>query len=186
MNTSKKSAILVIDVQQSFLKKPYWRLDDLPLFVERLNLLIHGAMAKNVPIVHIMHIDPEGEFSLASGLVKLMDFVPEENDATFYKHAHNAFTTTGLQRWLTERGINHLVISGIRTEQCCETSARVASDLGFAVDYVTEATLTFPMQHPATGRTFSSKEIKEKTELVLQDRFADIVTVEQALARMQA
>jgi nicotinamidase-related amidase len=74
-----------------------------------------------------------------------------------------------------------VIVSGIRTEQCCETTTRHASDSGYKVDYVTEATLTFPMVHPKTGRTFSAEEIKEKTELVLGDRFARIATVEHAL-----
>ncbi|MGO7420487.1 cysteine hydrolase, partial [Rhizobium ruizarguesonis] len=55
------------------------------------------------------------------------------------------------------------------------------SDLGYQVDYVGEATLTFPMTD-ATGRTWSAREIRDRTELVLSDRFARITTVEQALA----
>lgn len=72
-------------------------------------------------------------------------------------------------------------MSGIRTEQCCETTTRHASDLGYAVDYVTEATLTFPIvdRH---GRIWSTEELKARTELVLDGRFARIATVEEALA----
>ncbi|MFX8988280.1 hypothetical protein ABTN23_19565, partial [Acinetobacter baumannii] len=69
----------------------------------------------------------------------------------------------------------------IRSEQCCETTTRHASDLGYAVDYVTEATLTFAMTD-RKGRRWSAAEIQARTELVLEDRFARIVTVEQALA----
>ena len=59
---------------------------------------------------------------------------------------------------------------------------RAASDAGYAVDFVTEATLTFPMTHPGTGRELSVAELKERTETVLVNRFARIVTVEEALA----
>lgn len=182
MKAPKKSAVLVIDVQKSFLAKPYWREDEVPEFADRLATLIAGAKAKNVPIVRIFHVDPEGEFSLASGLVVPMDFLPEHHDALFHKTAHNAFTTTGLAQWLTERGINHLAVTGIRTEQCCETTTRVAADLGYAVDFVTEATLTFPMTHAGSGRSYATAELKEKTELVLAGRFARIVDVETCLA----
>ena len=184
MKATRNSAILVVDVQQSFMQRPYWQAQDLPQFADKLCTLIHGAKAKNVPIVRILHVEPEGDFSLASGLVVPMAFVPEHYDVQFYKEAHNAFSTTELQRWLTERHINHLVVTGIRTEQCCETTTRVAADLGYQVDFVTEATLTFPMSHAASGKVFSAAEIKEKTELVLQDRFAQISTVEQALAQI--
>ncbi len=60
---------------------------------------------------------------------------------------------TGLDIWLTRNGINRLIISGIRTEQCCETTTRHASDLGWSVDFVSEAPYTFPMQH-ADGTVF--------------------------------
>ena len=103
---------------------------------------------------------------------------------TFRKQVHNAFTDTGLLHWLLSNGIGRLLISGIRTEQCCETTARVASDLGFEVDFVSEATLTFAMTHQQSGRVFSAADIRERTELVLAGRFADVVSVEQALAKL--
>ena len=59
--------------------------------------------------------------------------------------------------------------------------ARHASDLGYAVDFVAQATLTFPMTD-ATGREWSAAEIRARTELVLAGRFARIATVDQALA----
>jgi len=101
------------------------------------------------------------------------------------KHRHSALAGTGLAIWLHQNGIQRLIVSGIRTEQCCETTTRHASDEGWQVDYVTEATLTFAMQH-ASGATLSPAEIKLRTETVLQDRFAEICTVDQALARAAA
>jgi len=58
----------------------------------------------------------------------------------------------------------------------------VASDLGFAVDYVTEATLTFPMIHAGSGTRYDAQDIKQRTELVLDGRFARIRTVDDVLA----
>lgn len=104
---------------------------------------------------------------------------------TFEKNVHSAMIGTGLQRWLVARGISRLAVAGIRTEQCCETTTRNASDLGYAVDYVTEATLTFPMTTRA-GRMVTAAEIRERTELVLADRFATIVTAGEAVARASA
>ena len=88
---------------------------------------------------------------------------------------------TPLAGWLTEHGIRRVIVTGIRTEQCCETTTRHASDSGWAVDYVTGATLTFEMVHPKTGRRVTPDEIRDRTELVLADRFARVVTVEQTL-----
>jgi nicotinamidase-related amidase len=176
MNT----ALLVIDVQRSFEHRPYWVDDDLPAFRENLSELVRRAEKKKVPIVRILHVEPEGHFSLASGLVTPMGWLPEAHDIEFRKHVHNSFTDTGLDRWLRGEKIERVLISGIRTEQCCETTARVGSDLGYQVDFITEATLTFPMKS-ATGRLFTANDIKERTELVLADRFARIRTVATCL-----
>ncbi len=175
-------ALLVIDVQQSFLHAPYWREDDVPVFRENLLKLIDAAAARGWPIVRILHEDGDAHFTAASGMVTPMAWVPDAHDVVFRKRVHNAFTGTCLEAWLRERGSGRVIISGIRTEQCCETTARVASDLGFAVDYVTEATLTFPMIHAGSGSHYDAQDIKQRTELVLDGRFARIRTVDDVLA----
>ncbi len=55
----------------------------------------------------------------------LVDFT---SAATFTKHRHSALVGSGLDVWLTENGLGRLIVSGIRTEQCCETATRHASD----------------------------------------------------------
>jgi nicotinamidase-related amidase len=171
----------VIDTQESFRHRPYWSGCDLAVFIDRLQMLIHGGRAQGIPIVQVFHVEEKGAFSLASGYVMQLaelSFVP---DVVFQKRSHSALIGSGLDVWLVQRGIRRLIISGIRTEQCCETTTRHASDLGYEVDYVTEATLTFRMTD-RHGREWSPEEIKARTELVLDGRFARIVSVEGALA----
>ncbi|MCJ8284287.1 MULTISPECIES: isochorismatase family protein [unclassified Halomonas] len=155
------TALLVIDVQASFLARPYWdatRLGDWP---EAQRSLIDLAREAGMLMVRIIHTEPgsQGAFDPDNGLTRAMEGFEDPADVTFYKTAHNAFTDTGLDRWLRGREVSRLWISGIRTEQCCETTTRVASDLGYAVDFVSEATLTFAMQRGA--RTFSASDIRE-------------------------
>ena len=180
--TPQKSALLIIDVQPSFMHMPYWSSEQLAPFQQALLKLEAGCRAAEVPVVHIIHIDNDPPFRAESGLIRPMDWLPGQPAVRFDKHVHNAFTDTGLDNWLRRQGTQHLIVSGIRTEQCCETTARVASDLGYAVDFVSEATLTFPMTHAGTGQTFSAQDITTRTELVLADRFARIVNVDTCLS----
>ncbi|MBB4942961.1 nicotinamidase-related amidase [Streptosporangium album] len=81
-------------------------------------------------------------FDPARGYVRLMDgLVPHEDEPLITKTAHNAFTTTNLHQFLTSRGVRALTVCGLRTEQCCETTTRVASDLGFDVTFATIRTV---------------------------------------------
>ena len=178
---SVATALLVIDVQESFRHRPYWSDSDLSFFIEHLQTIIDSAKSRNFPVVQIFHVEDSGPFSLAAGYVVPFAELSFKPDAVFYKRSHSALVGSGLDVWLVKNGIRRVIVSGIRTEQCCETTARHASDSGYCVDYVTNATLTFSMTD-RHGRKWSPKEIKERTELVLDGRFARIVSVQEAFA----
>ena len=185
MNT----ALILIDVQESFRHRPYWNEAAARPFLVRSNALVEGCSARAVPIVRILHSDGPAEatnpFALESGHVRpLGGLAPFEAAAEFVKHRHSALVGTGLSVWLREHGIGRLIIAGIRTEQCCETTARHASDEGLTVDYCAEATLTFDMRH-LDGSPLPAADIMARTSAVLKDRFATICSVEQALERAQ-
>jgi nicotinamidase-related amidase len=180
-SSSSSTALLVVDAQESFRHRPYWQARDAQRYIDRQQALIDGAVARGIPVVQILHVEETGVFSLESGYVKTMTPLVIQPDAIFHKRSHSAIVGSGLDVWLTQRGIRRVIVSGIRTEQCCETTTRHASDIGFEVDYVTEATLTFDMTD-RHGRVWSAAEITERTELVLEGRFARIVTVDEALA----
>jgi nicotinamidase-related amidase len=181
-----QTALIVVDVQESFRHRPYYDAADVAAFLAAQNALIAGFASRALPIVRVFHVEDEGAFALASGLVRPLDGLDDFRPAlTLHKHAHSAFAGTALASWLTARGIGRIAVSGIRSEQCCETTTRDGSDRGFAVDYVTEATLTFAMTH-ASGRRYTPAEIKERCELVLADRFATITDVAGALRRADA
>ena len=181
-STARSSALLVIDVQESFRRRPYFDDREVVAFFDRCRTLIDGFESAGLPVIRILHVEDQGPFSKASGFAVPMPESRFEAAATFEKRVHSALVGTGLHGWLTTHGISRLAVAGIRTEQCCETTTRNASDLGFEVDYVTEATLTFAMK-TRTGRVVSTDEIRERTELVLADRFATIVTAAQAVER---
>jgi Isochorismatase family len=126
----------------------------------------------------------------ALGFVRLMDGLePAPGEPVPHKTSHNCFTTTNLQQLLVGAGIRELTVCGIRTEQCVETTARLAADLGYEVTFVTDATATTPIEHPdepadrslgeilADPRTLGVQEILARTEYALAGRFATIRTV---------
>ena len=184
MNESA-SALLVIDAQQSFERMDFWSEDYLQQYQSAQNDLIAHTRSRQWPVIFIFHVS-RGPFSLASGLVTAMNGInrlPE--DVVYYKRVHNALSESGLQTWLDHHGITRLIISGIRTEQCCETTARAARDSGFEVDFILDATLTFAMQD-ATGRQVSPDEIKSHTAMVLQQRFATVTDTKSFTKQLEA
>jgi nicotinamidase-related amidase len=175
------TALIVVDAQESFRHRPYFRDNDLKFFQDHLQVLIDGCRVRGIPVLQAFHVEDTGAFSLASGHVRTMEGLSISPAAVFHKRSHSALIGSGLDVWLVQNGMRRLIVCGIRTEQCCETTTRHAADIGYEVDYVGDATLTFPMTG-RDGRVWSPSEIRARTELVLEDRFARIATVEQALA----
>ena len=189
-------ALLVIDVQESFRQRPLWQAISNPAIADDVARLVDGVRATGDLVVWILHTEPGtgGVFDPASGHVRLIEpLVPRPGEPVLAKTSHNAFTTTNLQQILTQRGIGEVVICGIRTEQCCETTARVASDLGYHVTFVTEATATNPIPHRdapadqtvtellADRRTLPASAVIERTEYALAGRFATIAAIAEVV-----
>ena len=94
--THTASALIIIDVQQSFAQMPFWTLGDVPAFQSALLRLEAGCRARGVPVVHIFHVGKGGPFTQESGFVKPLPWLAGAPDVRFQKHTHNAFTDTGL------------------------------------------------------------------------------------------
>ncbi len=183
-----KTALLLIDAQESFRQRPFWDVSELPAFVRNTQGLIDAARARGIPLLQVFHIaegNPQSPFAPASGHVRTLEELDVAPTAVFHKTVHSSLFARAadgstLQSWLEQHGIEQVIVTGIRTEQCCETTARHASDSGYKVRFVTDATLTFAMQSPA-GKHYSPAEIRDCTELVLAGRFAQIVPAARAL-----
>lgn len=181
-----RSALLVIDAQDSFMAEPRWLLRNNQSFEENLQRLIEGYCSANRPVFFFLDSDDSEHFQPSSPYFKLMKFIrPRPDEPVIVKTSRNCFTTTNLDYLLRRADVTRVVITGIKTEQCCETTTRVASDLGYDVDFVTEATLTFPIPHPDRGEELSTEEVVRRTEYALRDRFARINTVDALLEELE-
>jgi nicotinamidase-related amidase len=190
-------ALLVIDVQESFRRRESWQAVSNPDIVHDVAELVAAARRAGDRVVWILHSEPGTGtvFDPENGFITLIDgLTVDDGETVLTKTSRNAFTTTNLQQLLTEAGIRELVVCGIQTEQCCETTARVAADLGYAVEFVTEATATFPIPHPdapagrpyaevlADPRTLGVDDVIARTEYALAHRFATLRTVKELAA----
>jgi nicotinamidase-related amidase len=179
MTTSSDTALLVIDAQESFRQRPAdWAATANPAVLDNITLLVAHARDVGDPVVWITHSEPgsRGVFDPESGFVRVIDELdPRETEAAVTKTTINAFTSTDLDERLRGAGVRRVVICGIRTEQCCETTARVAADLGYTVEFVTDATTTSGIPAEGALAAVSGADIMSRTESILSARgFATI------------
>ena len=183
-----ESALLVVDAQESFkLDAKRWQRRNNPNFERNVGALIDAYRAADLPVIFILHSDDDPGFSTDSPYYKLMDFIsPKPGEPIVHKDTRNAFTSTNLQSILLHHGVRRVAITGIQMEQCCETTARVAADLGYAVDFVIDGTMTFPIPDPdAPNEELGVAAIEERTIYALRRRFARIVRASQLAAELQ-
>lgn len=175
----EQSALLVIDAQDSFKAGPRWERRNNLLFEKNVARLIEAYREASLPVIYFLHTDDDPGFETTSPHYKLMDFIePRSDEPVLHKNTRNVFTSTRLSELLLEKGVRRLAITGIQMEQCCETSARVAADLGYAVDFVIDATMTFPIKNlDNPSEELGVEAIRERTEYALRGRFALITTV---------
>jgi len=184
-----ETALLVVDVQDSFRADPgRWAERNNLEFEANLSRLLDAFRAAERPVFFVLHTDSDPGFEPGGPFSRLMDFLHRrEDEPVVVKNTRNAFTSTDLEKRLEESGIRRLVVTGIQTEQCCETTTRVAGDLGYDVDFVTEATLTFPIRHVVdrVEEIQPTDAIVRATEFSLRGRFARIATVDEIVREIR-
>jgi nicotinamidase-related amidase len=179
-----QSALLVVDAQDSFKATSRWERRNNREFEPKVGMLIAAYRAARLPVIFFLHTDPDEGFATDSPYFNLMAFIaPRDGEPVIVKATRNCFTSTGLQALLLEKGVRRVAITGIQMEQCCETTARVAADLGYAVDFVIDGTMTFPIPNSdEPGKELDVAAIEERTAYALRGRFARVVKA-SALAR---
>ena len=179
MTTSSDTALLVIDAQESFRRRTdEWASTANPAVLDNIALLVAHARTVGDPVVWITHSEPgtRGVFDPVNGFVRVIEELePRDSEDALTKTTVNAFGSTDLEQRLRRAGIRRVVVCGIRTEQCCETTARVAADLGFEVEFVTDATTTSAIPAHGALTAVSGDDIMRRTESILSARgFATI------------
>jgi len=177
---SPATALLVIDAQESFRQRPdEWAATANPGVIDNISQLVAYARRSGDAVAWVTHSEPGsgGVFDPANGFVRVVsDLDPQSDEIAVTKTTVNAFTSTDLEDQLRRRGVGRVVVCGIRTEQCCETTARMAADLGFTVEFVTDATTTSAIEATDGLAAVSGDEIMQRTESILAARgFATIV-----------
>jgi hypothetical protein len=133
-----RSALIVVDVQRGFDDAGFWGPRNNTACEENVRALIAAWRGSNQPIVFVRHHWDEDGSPLRSDEAgsQFKDVVEGEPDLLVTKRVNSAFHgDPDLERWLTDKGIEGIVVCGIQTNMCCETTARVGANLGFEMSF---------------------------------------------------
>lgn len=170
-------ALVVIDVQQGF-DDALWGRRDNPACEVNIALLVDAWRDAERPIVVVRHDSTSPGSPLRPGQPG-NDLRPGiAGDVLITKSVNSAFYgDPDLHAWLTERDITRLTICGVTTNHCCETTARMAGNLGYEVTFVIDATHTFD-RVAFDGTVIPAEELARVTAANLHGEFATVVTTQ--------
>lgn len=132
------AALLVIDVQQALCFGAHAAFES-ERVIERINLLGARARLHGAPVIMIQHEDAGMLARGSEGWALARGLVVEASDLVMPKTATDSFHQTALQAELAARGVTRLVICGLQSDFCVDTTTRRALALGFEVTLVADA-----------------------------------------------
>lgn len=171
------TALVVIDVQKGFNDTNHWGQRNNPDCESNIEQLISAWRAQNWPIVYVRHdsVTPGSPLAPSGKGNQFKEALSGEPDLLVTKNVHSAFYgEPDLDAWLKEHEISGVAICGIQTNMCCETTARMASDLGYEMIFVADATHTFDIV-TETHKVYRAREIATYTQLTLEADFGRVV-----------
>ena len=181
-----RPALVVVDVQRGF-HDPSWAPRNNPDFESNLTRLLRLWRDRDWPLVYVRHdsTTPGSPFMPGTPGNELDgELLGHANpDVVVTKSVSAAFYgTPSLQAWLDERGIETVVIVGIQTNMCAETTARVAGNLGYRMLFAIDATYTFDLE-AFDGGVVAADDLARATAANLNGEFGTVVTTSQVLSR---
>jgi nicotinamidase-related amidase len=180
----KHAALLIIDVQKGF-DDLYWGTRNNPNAESNIVLLLAKWRKHGLPVIHVKHCSTNPRSPLRPELPgnEFKDEVqPLPEEKQFSKSVNSAFIGTGLAEYLRDHNISSLVIVGLTTDHCVSTSTRMASNLGFGVTLIADATATFNRKG-YDGTLYSADEIHKINLASLNREFCTVRSTAEVLQK---
>lgn len=179
------AALVVVDVQKG-MDDPAWGLRNNPGAEDNVARLLEAWRASGRPVFHVQHHSTRPDSPLRPGApgVEIKDSAkPLAGEPVIRKTVNSAFIGTDLEARLRTEGVGVLVLAGLTTNHCVETTARMAGNLGFDTYFVSDATATFDRRGP-DGTLHRAEDVHAMTLANLHGEFATVVDTRSVLGML--
>ena len=180
-----KTALIIIDVQKGF-DDPIWGKRNNPKAEQNIKKLLEVWRTEHRPIFHIKHMSKNAKSPLNpnhSGNQIKEEVWPQKIETVIEKNVNSAIIWTDLEERLRKEKIQTVIITGLTTDHCVSTTARMAGNLGFTTFVVADGTATFN-RIGYDGKEYSAELIHETTLASLNNEFAEVIDTESILKNL--
>lgn len=192
----ERTALLSIDMQNLFVEGYQSSAPDGLVTLGRINQLAAVCRDVGLLVIHVSHVlRPDGSNmgvlgelhpAVRAGLLSKdgaptslhRDLVVDPRDLLLEKPRYGAFHGTDLELILRARGIDTVIIAGIATNICCDTTAREAMVRDFRVLFLSDGTAT------SGSADLPAEALQTTTLATLNDAFGQVLSVEEAIGKI--
>ena len=171
-----KEALLIIDVQNDYFPGGSNELFRPLEAVKRIQELIAESRSCGRPVVYIQHFNPPNDTFFLEGTfgAEISERIrPQPEDKIIIKRYPNSFLETELDAYLKSLQVDTLIICGMMTHMCVDTTVRAAMDYGYQVKLVADACAT--MNLTLNGETIHAEMVQKAFIAALNGVFATII-----------
>jgi nicotinamidase-related amidase len=171
-----KEALIIIDVQNDYFEGGACELHNPRQAEERIAELISESRRIGRHIIYIRHINPDDETFFNEGTYgcEISDRIkPLPTDIVINKYCPNSFLGTELNDCLRSLGVEKLIVCGMMTHMCVDTTVRAAMDHGYEVSLVADACATMDLE--INGEVIPAETVQKTYIASLAGIFAKIV-----------
>ncbi|MCE1159177.1 Streptothricin hydrolase [bioreactor metagenome] len=176
-----KTALLIVDVQNDYFPGGKNELVGSIEASLRIKVIIEKFRRKNLEIIYIQHISksPASTFFLPNteGIAIHNNVKPNREDKIFIKHYPNSFRDTGLDEYCKNKGIDTLVIVGMMSHMCIDTTVRAGYDLGYKIVVLKDCCATKDLK--MGERVVKAEEVQIAYMAAIEGTFGEVKTVEE-------
>ena len=174
-------ALLLVDIQNDYFPGGAMELAGSLLAGDHAGRLLQSFRRRSKPVIHIQHVStrPGATFFLpkTKGVEIHASVAPLDGETVFRKHHPNSFRDTPLLEHLRQHQITGLVIAGMMTQMCIDSTTRAAADLGFECWLAHDACATRALSFG--GETVPAAQVQTAFLAALNGLFAKVQSVEQ-------
>ncbi len=172
-----KSAHVIIDIQNEYFPGGARELFQPEQAAAKAKLILEYFREHDMPVCHVQHISNyPGATTYLEGSkgAEIHPLVaPFGNEKVYVKHAPSSFLKTGLAEDLLQQGINNLIVCGMMSHMCVDTTVRAAMDYGFSVTVIDDAVTTMDLSR--NGAVIPAKTVHDVMMASINGVFAKVI-----------
>ena len=173
--------LLLIDIQNDYFQGGKFELYQSEQAANQAKKMLQLFRAHNLPVFHIQHINhsPNAPFFVSNteGANIHKSVSPKNGEIVIEKHTPDSFYQTTLKSELDKKGINHLVVCGMMTHMCVDTTVRAAVSLGYKITLIEDACATRELEW--NNIVVPAPIVQAAFMASLNNKFANILSVDK-------